>query len=139
VGSYAIGVNNITVDNCTFTGTTNGIRLKSARDRGGSGTNSVYNLSYSNITMTSVTWPFYITSYYETSSPSTSDPAQPITGNTPTWRNINFKNIVVTGSTYAGFIWGLPEQYVDNVVFDNVQIAATSRGMQTCFVDTLIF
>jgi len=139
VGSYAIGVNNIIVDSCTFTGTTNGIRLKSERDRGGSGTNSVYNLSYSNITMTNVTWPFYITSYYETSSPSISDPAQTITGTTPTWRDINFKNITVTGSTYAGFIWGLPEQYVDNVVFDNVKITATSRGMQTCFVDTLIF
>ena len=139
VGSYAIGVNNITVDSCTFTGTTNGIRLKSSRGRGGSGVNSVYNLSYSNITMTNVIWPFYITSYYETSSPSRTDPAQAVNSTTPTWRNIYFKNITVTNSAYAGFIWGLPEQYVDNVVFDNVKISATSRGMQTCFVDTLIF
>jgi len=139
VGSYATAVHNITVDSCTFTNTTNGIRLKSQRGRGGSGANAVYNLSYSNITMTNVQWPFYITSYYNTSSPSTSDPAQPITSTTPTWRNIYFKNITVNNSTYAGFIWGLPEQYVDNVVFDNVQINATSRGMQTCFVDTLIF
>lgn len=139
VGSYATAVHNITVDSCTFTNTTNGIRLKSQRGRGGSGANAVYNLSYSNITMTNVTWPFYITSYYNTSSPSITDPAQPITSTTPTWRDIYFKNITVNNSTYAGFIWGLPEQYVDNVVFDNVQINATSRGMQTCFVDTLIF
>jgi polygalacturonase len=139
VGSYATNVNNVTVDSCTFTNTTNGIRLKSERGRGGSGSAAVYNLSYSNITMKNVEWPFYITSYYNTSSPSTSDPAQAITTTTPTWRNIYFKNITVTGSEYAGFIWGLPEQSVDNVTFDNVQISATSRGMQTCFVDTLIF
>jgi polygalacturonase len=135
VGSYALGVNNVKVDSCTFTGTTNGIRLKSERGRG----NNVYNLSYSNITMNNVEWPFYITSYYNTSSPSTSDPAQAVTSTTPSWREIYFKNITVTNSTYAGFLWGLPEQYIDNVVFDNVKIAATSRGMQTCFVDTLIF
>jgi len=96
-------------------------------------------MSYSNITMTNVTWPFYITSYYQTSSPSQTDPAQAVTGTTPSWKNIYFKNITVTNSTYAGFIWGLPEMYVNNVVFDNVKISATSRGMQTCFVDTLIF
>ena len=139
VGSYATAVQNVTVDSCTFTNTTNGIRLKSERGRGGSGVNAVYNLSYSNITMTNVKWPFYITSYYNTSTPSTTDPAQSITSTTPTWRDIYFKNITVNNSTYAGFIWGLPEQPVDNVVFDNVQINATSRGMQTCFVDTLIF
>jgi polygalacturonase len=135
VGSYAISVNNVTVDSCTFTGTTNGIRLKSERGRG----YNVHNLSYSNITMTNVEWPFYITSYYETSTPSRTDPAQTVTSTTPGWREIYFKNITVTNSTYAGFIWGLPEQYVDNVVFDNVKISATSRGMQTCYVDTLIF
>jgi hypothetical protein len=135
VGSYAISVNNVTVDSCTFTGTTNGIRLKSERGRG----YNVHNLSYSNITMTNVEWPFYITSYYETSTPSRTDPAQTVTSTTPGWREIYFENITVTNSTYAGFIWGLPEQYVDNVVFDNVKISATSRGMQTCYVDTLIF
>jgi polygalacturonase len=139
VGSYATAVHNVIVDSCTFTNTTNGIRLKSERGRGGSGVNAVYNLSYSNITMTNVQWPFYITSYYNTSSPSKSDPSQTINSTTPTWRDIYFKNIMVNNSTYAGFIWGLPEQSVDNVVFDNVQINATSRGMQTCFVDTLIF
>lgn len=139
VGSYATAVHNVTVDSCTFTNTTNGIRLKSQRGRGGSGANAVYNLSYSNITMMNVEWPFYITSYYNTSSPSKSDPAQPINSTTPTWQDIYFKNITVNNSTYAGFIWGLPEQSVDNVVFDNVQINATSRGMQTCFVDTLTF
>lgn len=139
VGSYATNVNTVTVDSCTFTNTTNGIRLKTERGRGGSGTAAVYNLTYSNITMTNVEWPFYITSYYPNSSPSISDPAQAITSTTPTWRDIYFKNITVTGSEYAGFIWGLPEQSVDNVTFDNVQISATSRGMQTCYVDTLIF
>jgi Endopolygalacturonase len=139
VGSYATGVNTITVDSCTFNGTTNGIRLKASRDRGGSGANACYNLSYSNITMQNVTWPFYITSYYPTSSPSKTDTAQAITATTPTWRNVYFKNITVTGSTYAGFIWGLPEQLVKDVVFDNVQISATTRGMQIVHADSVIF
>lgn len=135
VGSYASNVGNIVVDGCSFTNTTSGIRLKTARDRGG--LESYF--TYSNITMSGVTNPFYVTSYYpkEPSSPST-DPPQAITATTPTWQHLLFKNITVTGSPNAGTLWGLPEQSISDVVFDNVSIAATS-GMKANFVDGLVF
>jgi polygalacturonase len=137
VGSFTTDVQNVIVDNCTFTDTTNGIRLKSGTDRGGNETT----FSYSNITMKNVKYPFYITCWYPkepTDDPSTLT-AGAVTATTPTWKNISFKNITVTNSVYAGIIFGLPESYVNNVVFDNVKIEATKKGMVTNFVNGLVF
>jgi polygalacturonase len=135
IGSYAANVGNIVVDSCSFTKTTSGIRLKTARDRGG----FEQYFTYSNITMSGVTTPFYITSYYpkEPTSPS-ADPAQAITATTPTWQHLTFRNITVTGSPNAGILWGLPEQSISDVVFDNVRITATT-GMKAYFVSGLVF
>jgi hypothetical protein len=136
VGSYTNNVQNVTVDSCTFNGTTNGIRLKSNRTRGGLDSTFVY----SNITMNNVRYPFYITSWYDNEPyPASSQTAATITSTTPLWKNITFKNIVVTNSTYAGIIYGLPEMYIKNVIFDNVQIAATTKGLVTNFVSGLEF
>ena len=136
VGSYAASVNNILVDSCTFNGTTNGIRLKSNRTRGGQDSAFVY----SNITMNNVKYPFYITSWYDKEPyPASAQTPAAVTGTTPLWKNITFKNITVTNATYAGIIYGLPEMYVDSVVFDNVQIAATKQGLITNFVSGLVF
>jgi polygalacturonase len=120
------GVSNVTVDHLTFNGTTSGIRMKSARDRGG----TVQNLTYSNITMTNVQNPVYITSYYPTlPTDPTADTAMAITATTPIWKNITIKNVTVTGSTNAGILWGLPEEKIATVVFDNVKISANT-GME---------
>jgi hypothetical protein len=136
VGSYTIGVHNVTVDSCTFNGTTNGIRLKSNNTRGGQDST----FSYSNITMTNVKYPFYITSWYDSEPyPASAQTAGTVTSTTPIWKNITFKNITVTNSTYAGIIYGLPEAYIKNVVFDNVQLAATTKGLIANFIDSLIF
>jgi len=137
VGSYTSNVNNISVDNCTFTGTTNGIRLKSNTTRGGNETT----FTYTNITMNNVPNPFYITCWYPkepTAAPSTLV-AGTVISTTPDFKNITFKNITVTNSTNAGIIYGLPESYVKNVVFDNVKIAATTKGMVANFVTGLEF
>ena len=56
------GVSHVTVDHLSMNGTTSGIRMKSARDRGG----TVTDLTYSNVTMTNVATPIYVTSYYPT-------------------------------------------------------------------------
>ncbi len=120
------GSNGLVVDHVTFNGTTSGIRMKSARDRGGLTTN----LSYTNITMTNVQNPIFIASYYPTlPTDPTTDPAQAITATTPFWQNITLKNITITGSTNAGILWGLPEAKIATVVFDNVKVAATT-GME---------
>jgi hypothetical protein len=120
------GVSNVTVDHLTMNGTTSGIRMKSARDRGG----NVHNLTYSNITMTNVQNPVFITSYYPTlPTDPTADTAMAITATTPIWQNITIKNLTATGSTNAGILWGLPEEKIQMLTFDNVKISANT-GME---------
>jgi hypothetical protein len=120
------GISGVTVDHLILNGTTSGIRMKSARGRGG----LVHGLSYSNITMTGVTNPIFITSYYPSlpSSPTT-DPGQAVTSTTPEWEDITIKNVTATGSSNAGIIWGLPEAKVKNLVLDQVSIQA-AKGME---------
>ena len=115
------GVNGVTVDHVTFNGTTSGIRMKSARGRGG----LVENISYSNITMTNVQNPVFITSYYPSlPTDPTTDPAQAVTTTTPEWQKITITNLSAVGSTMGGTLWGLPEAPIAQVVFDNVSIQA---------------
>ena len=136
VGSYTSNVNNVLVDNCSFNGTSNGFRLKSAIDRGGNETT----FYYSNVTMENVSTPFAITSWYPkepTAAPSTLTPGT-VTSTTPTWKNITFKNITVNNSATAGVLYGLPESLITNVVFDNVKITA-KKGMVANFVTGLVF
>lgn len=136
VGSYTTSVHDVMVDSCSFDGTTNGLRLKSNRTRGGQDS-SFY---YSNITMKNVKYPIYITSWYDHEPyPASAQTAATITSTTPLWKNITFKNITITNSTYAGIIYGLPEVYIQNVVFDNVQLSANKRGLITNFVSGLVF
>ena len=153
IGSFtSSGVSNLTVVNCAWNGTDNGIRLKSQRDRGG----LIQNLNYNNLTMTNVNWPFLIYSYYEyglgTITPATAayaanvaatDAVNTVTLTTPIWRNITFSNITAYGNNTrpALMIWGLPQMNVSNVLFKNVTLSANrigeifnARGIQ--FIDS---
>ncbi|HEV2330721.1 MAG TPA: glycosyl hydrolase family 28 protein [Verrucomicrobiae bacterium] len=128
------GVSNITVINCTFNNTEQGIRIKSDRDRGG----YVHDLKYLNLRMTNVLCPVLIYASYMVANPeyrhvlnltpaaAATYPASPVEDRTPIYRDILFSNItatVQTGGT-AGLIWGLPEMPVRNVVLQNVSITA---------------
>jgi hypothetical protein len=145
IGSETVGgVRDVTIQRCTFENLASGIRIKSARGKGG----LVENITYSDITMKNVKIPIDISSYYEGSAES--DSAQPVTALTPVYRNISIKNITAT-SPYgaadivdrltdflyyyypyhaylepraAGFIVGLPECGVSDVVLENVRIRA---------------
>jgi len=110
------GIRNIVVDNCTFDGTGNGIRVKSARTRGG----LMENITYSNIKMKNVGTALTINMYYF----DRTEGAQPVTPETPIVRNVRIQNISVTGAKAAGDITGLPEMPVSDIVLENVEIAA---------------
>lgn len=139
IGSYCSqGINGMSVSNSTFSGTTSGIRLKAARDRGG----LVQNLVYSNLSMTGVQYPIYITSYYPSlpSSPS-SDPAQAVTATTPIWRNILIKDVSSTNTasnSNCGILWGLPEKLIDSVTFNHVTVSAYT-GMKIYHASNINF
>ena len=73
IGSItSAGISNVTVVNCTFNGTDNGIRLKADNDRGG----LVQNISYLNIGMTNVGAPIVLFSYYNETGPNNITPAK---------------------------------------------------------------
>jgi polygalacturonase len=149
IGSETVGgVRDVTVQRCTFENTANGIRIKSARGKGG----LVENITYSNITMKNVKIPISISSYYE--GPAEGDSAQSVTSLTPIYRNIRITNLTATSprgaglglivdrltdviyylsayhayleprSASAGLIAGLPECGVSDVVLENVRIWA---------------
>ncbi len=128
------GVSNLTVEDCTFTNTEAGIRIKSDRDRGG----TVQRLTYRNLKMTNVDTPILIYGAYAatdkqyrdltnlTAEIAASYPAQPLAARTPIYKDITFTNITATVAKgkRAGLIWGLPEAPVTNLVLQNVTITA---------------
>jgi polygalacturonase len=129
IGSETLGgVRNLTVRNCTFEDTENGIRIKSARGRGG----LVENLMYSDITMKNVEPAITFTCYYM--GTSAKDPVQPsipkedaaqsVVEGTPIYRNIRISNLTATCEKSAGLIIGLPESPISDVVLENVRISA---------------
>jgi hypothetical protein len=110
----------------TFTGW--GIRIKSARDRGG----PIYNITADGLVMDGVKWPITISDYYPGTAGPTEppyQPAQPITATTPYIHDITFQNIVATGATGQSVIEGLPESCIHNVTLNNVSIQTTSLGI----------
>jgi len=119
IGSETLGgVRDLRVENCTFNGTVNGIRIKSSRERGG----VVENLVYRDITMTNVDYPIDLTSYYP--KIPAEDPAQPMSATTPVYRNIRIENLTASDARTAGEIVGLPECVISNVVLENVHLTA---------------
>ena len=119
IGSETLGgVSNVVVERCTFTDTVNGLRIKSSRERGG----LVEDITYRDITMNNVRIPILITAYYP--KIPTNDPAQAVTATTPIYRGIRISNMTATSPESAGFIVGLPECDVTNVVLKNVTMRA---------------
>ena len=128
------GVKNITVENCSFTNTECGIRIKSDRDRGG----LLENLTYRNLHMTNVGIPILIYATYmakereyrnlQNITPEIAEkyPSAAVTDLTPIYRNISFYNITATAEKgkRAGLIWGLPEAAISNILLQNVNIVA---------------
>jgi len=127
------GVRNVSVRNCTFENTENGIRIKSQRGRGG----VVENISYSDLTMKNVDPAITLTSYYMYSSAGDAvqkvapkdDAIPPVTETTPVFRNIHISNLTATCQKSAGIILGLPESPITNVLMENVQITAPGKGL----------
>ncbi len=112
------GVSNVTVENSTFSGTTNGIRIKSTRTTGG----NISGITYQNLTMSNVTHPIWFSGYYpKIPSP---DAAQPITSTTPNYHNITVTNLVATGASDVGDIVGATELPFTNITLSGVKITA---------------
>lgn len=138
IGSYTENVHDIIYEKITFNGTESCFRLKSKRGRSG----DVYNIICRDCTMTGSRNPVYIECWYDqdTKPDPKSATSETKTSTTPAFRDILLQNITSTGTTYNSsakanfpiYIYGLPESYVQNVTFDNVQIEA-QKGMFLAF------
>jgi polygalacturonase len=115
IGSEMSGdVRNIVIDNCVFDGTHRGLRIKTARGRGG----VVENIRMNNIVMRNIKEQVIVLNmqYAKTD-------IEPISERTPTFRNIHFSNITAEGNE-AVKLNGLEEMPIENVSFYNVNIDA---------------
>ncbi len=139
------GVKNVHVSNCTFMGTDTGLRFKSTRGRGG----VVENIYISNIDMIDIpTEPIRFNLFYggkapimddgETSAPSPEGAeAEPVTEETPSFRNIFMKNIRANAEENAAFFMGLPEMNLQNVHLEN-SILRAPNGVTIIDADGIV-
>jgi len=124
VGSeVAGGATHLRVERVTFKGTTQGIRIKSGRDRG----NDIGDFVYRDITMENVGTAIQITDYYgggATKEGAAAVSTAPVTRLTPHMHDITIENVKVTGAKVAMDIEGLPEAPIMGLHLRNVQIEA---------------
>ncbi len=113
IGSEMSGnVRKITISNCVFDGTDRGIRIKTARGRGG----IVEDIRVSNIIMKNIRENAFVMDMQYTKAPP-----EPLSERTPQFRNIHFSNITAQTKN-AGIINGLAEMFIENISFNDVQI-----------------
>lgn len=115
------GVRNMHVSNCTFMGTDVGLRFKSTRGRGG----VVENIFISDVRMTNIpTIAISFNLYYggisvsemlESGQVEDFSRQEPVTEETPQFKDISIKDVVVNGALHAVVLQGLPEMNLENV------------------------
>jgi polygalacturonase len=133
IGSeIAGGVQNVVVRRVHFKGTDQGIRIKSARDRG----NDVSNISYKDITMEDVKTAILVTEYYPSAPPAGEVPSVPMGRLTPKFHGITIENVTATNSGSAGYIVGLPESPVMDLTMKNVHIEGKT-GLSVAYANVV--
>lgn len=113
------GVKKITISNCVFDGTDRGIRIKTARGRGG----VVEDIRVSNIVMKNIRQQAIVLDMqYAKTTP------EPVSERTPRFRNIHLSNITAQ-TAQAIYISGLAEMPVENVTFNDIQFEAKTGAI----------
>ena len=108
------GVRKITISNCVFDGTDRGIRIKTARGRGG----IVEEIRVDNIIMKNIRLQAIVMDMQYAKT----DP-EPVSERTPQFRNIHISNVTAQ-TKQAIFINGLAEMPVEDISFNDIQIDA---------------
>jgi polygalacturonase len=129
-----MGIHDVTVRNCTFNGTANGIRIKSARDRG----NQLYNFAFSNIQLTDVPNAITLNMYYMDKAGSANRVEKPVTEHTPYLRNVRIEHVKISGAKVTCEIIGLPESPIKDVTLDDVQLAG-DKGINVQDAQGVVF
>jgi polygalacturonase len=113
------GVRKIAISNCVFDGTDRGIRIKTARGRGG----VVEDIRVDNIIMKNIgTQAIVLDMQYTITGP------EPVSERTPQFKNIHFSNITAQ-TRDAIFINGLAEKPVEDITFNDIQFTAEKGAL----------
>lgn len=117
IGSEMSGsVRNVTISNCVFDGTDNGIRLKSARGRGG----VVENIRVSNIIMRNILKTAFIFNLFYDKGTT----VEPVSERTPSFRNIHISDVTGVDVNQVGALTGIEEMPVEEISLNNVNMKA---------------
>jgi polygalacturonase len=131
IGSEMSGdVRDVSVSNCVFDGTKRGIRIKSARGRGG----IVEKVTVENITMYNIESEAILFDMEYASKNS----VVPTTDTAPIFRDITLRNIQCTYANTALAITGLAESPIREVVFENINIKARN-GIEVSYLQNARF
>lgn len=128
VGSeVGAGVKNIRVEQCLFSHTDRGLRIKTRRGRGKDSVLS--EIYFDRIHMNHVMTPFVVNSFYFCDPDGKSDYVQcrealPVDERTPEVKSLYFTNIKAENChVAASFLYGLPEKKIERIEFKNVDIS----------------
>lgn len=115
------GVKNIYAHDCKINGTMQGIRIKSMRGRGGYVDNAVFeNIEINDVSHQAI----QINMFYEFST------VQPLSDTPSDCRHITIKNVHGHGAAVGIEIKGLPEQKLQHITFENIDL--TAKEAFTC-------
>lgn len=116
IGSAVSGsVRNVYACDCKITGTAQGIRLKSMRGRGG----TVENILFEDISLNDIELDaIHINMFYDAST------IEPKTDTPSVFRNITVRNVSGKGAKTAVFLRGFPEQKLQNIRLENIDLTA---------------
>ena len=128
IGSEAAaGVCELVVDRCNFNRTDRGLRVKTRRGRGK--VSVMDNIIFRDIDMDGVITPFVVNSFYYCDSDGKTDYVQdrnplPVDDRTPLVKRLVFERITAVNSHYAaGWIEGLPEQPIEEIVLRDIEVS----------------
>ena len=134
IGSgISVGISNLTVINCTFSGTDYGIRMKSDTNSGAHGAEPEISQPRHDQHQNTGRSPFTAITT-KCGTPTSITPAiaaretiSPVNSKTPFWRNIVISNLTATVSSrgVAGIIWGRTEVPATNIIMSHVNITAS--------------
>jgi len=128
IGSDMSGdVRHVLVHDCVYDGTLYGVRLKSARGRGG----VVEDVWVRGITMKNILGSAVLINTFYKAWAVTSE------GKAPLFRRIHIQNVSCEGARAAVEITGLPEQSIENVTLERLSISAKT-GLTATDVNGLV-
>ncbi|GAB4063804.1 glycoside hydrolase family 28 protein [Uliginosibacterium sediminicola] len=125
------GIHHVSLDGASFEGTTNGIRIKTGRDRGA----EIAYIDLKNIHMQHVGMPLSITAYYP-NVPAERGAPQALSATTPHIHDVTISQLQAEDSKSAGRFIGLPEAALQGIHLQDVSISAkTGLSLRDASID----